>query len=445
MTDTANGISRRRLLHAAGLVTAASMAGPVLAAAQQQPAASGKAFPKGFGWGVATSAYQLEGNNFASDIWLLEHVKPTIYAEPSGDAADHYHLYRDDIALAKGLGFNTWRLSIEWARIEPEPGAYSRAELEHYRRVLATCHEAGLSPMVSYNHFSLPRWAAAMGGWQNDAVGEAFVRYCARVDAHLGDLIDNASTFNEPNLPKVLRWHGVPRETPQAHAMLAAAAKASGSDRFIPASYGDLERMQAVMLKTHDRAYAALKGGRGRYPVGINMSMSDDQPVGEINRLAEKRADIYAPWLDAADRSDFIGLQTYTRTRVGKDGDLPNEDGVPITQLFYEYWPQALEPAVRYVAAHCKAPIWITENGVGTSDDALRVAYIRTALAGLQRCTADGIKVKGYLFWSLLDNFEFDMGYTPTFGLFSVDRETQKRTAKPSAAVLGDIARRNAL
>ena len=123
-------------------------------------AAAPLAFPKGFLWGAATAAHQVEGNNVNSDLWVLEHLKPGIFQEPSGDACDHYHRYAEDIRLLAGLGFNTYRFSIEWARIEPEPGRFAQAELDHYARVLTSCRTHHLLPIVTYNHFTVPRWFA---------------------------------------------------------------------------------------------------------------------------------------------------------------------------------------------------------------------------------------------------------------------------------------------
>jgi beta-glucosidase len=159
-------------------------------------------FPRGFLWGTATAAHQVEGNNVYNDNWLLEHVPGTIYAEPSGDACDHYHRYAEDIALLAELGFNMYRFSIEWARIEPEEGEFSRASLE-YRRMLATCHEHGLTPMVTFHHFTSPRWLIAAGGWEDEDTPDKFARYCEHATRHLGDLIGGACTLNEPNIALV--------------------------------------------------------------------------------------------------------------------------------------------------------------------------------------------------------------------------------------------------
>ena len=404
-----------------------------------------KSFPKGFLWGAATAAHQVEGNNVNNDNWLLEHVKPTLFAEPSGDACDHYHRYADDIKLLASLGFNTYRFSIEWARIEPEEGFFSSAELEHYRRMLAACHENRLTPMVTFNHFTLPRWLAARGGWENAGAADLFARYCERAAKHLGDLISFAATLNEPNIPLLLSWLKLPIPPEALSGMLAAAARAAGSDRFGFFLLGPGEQTVDTLVAAHHRGLAAMKSGPGKYPVGVTIAIADDQAVGADSARDRKRAQIYGPWLAAAAKSDFVGVQTYTRSRVGTDGDLPADPGVELTQMGYEVWPEALEQTVRYAAAQANVPVYVTENGIGTDDDARRIEYIKRALAGVQRCLADGVDVRGYVHWSLLDNFEWIFGYRPTFGLVAVNRDTQARTVKPSARFLGEIARRNSL
>jgi beta-glucosidase len=401
-------------------------------------------FPPGFLWGAATAAHQVEGDNINSDLWVLEHIEPTLFAEPSLDACDHYHRFAEDIRLLADLGLNTYRFSIEWARIEPERNYFSLPALEHYRRMLAACHENGVTPMVTFYHFSSPRWFAAMGGWEKPAAADLFVRYCDRSARYLGDLIDFATTFNEPNLPMLLRWltHiDIPFTT--VMRMSKKAARAVGSDRFGCFFLGDGKKLQDMMITAHHGALAALKSGPGSYPVGVNLALQDEQAVGPQSQRDRKCAEVYEPWLCAAARSDFLGVQTYTRCRVGKRGDLGPESGVELTQMGYEYWPEALEACLRYASAGAGVPLYITENGVSTHDDTRRVDYIRRALTGVLKCLADGIDVRGYIHWSLLDNFEWIMGYRPKFGLFAVDRATQERIAKPSAHYLGEIARRN--
>jgi beta-glucosidase len=160
--------------------------------------------------GAATAAHQVEGNNLNSDNWLLERAPNTMYKEPSGAACDHYHLYAQDINQLADLGFNAYRFSIEWARIEPEKGVFSRAELDHYRRMLEVCHKRGLTPLVNYSHFTLPRWFAYQGAWENPESVDLFARYCEKSTAYLGDLIAYATTFNEPDIPYLFHWISFP-------------------------------------------------------------------------------------------------------------------------------------------------------------------------------------------------------------------------------------------
>jgi beta-glucosidase len=226
--------------------------------------------------------------------------------------------------------------------------------------------------------------------------------------------------------------------------MLAAAARAAGADRFSFFLLGPGDKTVGTLVAAHHRGMAAMKAGPGKYPVGVTIAIADEQAVGPDSARDRKRAQLYGPWLEAAGKSDFVGVQTYTRARVGKDGDLPPDPGAELTQMGYEFWPEALEQTIRYAAAQARVPVYVTENGIGTGDDTRRIEYIKRALAGVQSCLADGVDVRGYVHWSLLDNFEWIFGYRPTFGLVAVNRDTQERTVKPSGRFLGDIARRNA-
>src|SRR5215467_7703688 len=241
---------------------------------------SADTFPESFLWGAATAAHQVEGNNVNSDLWVLEHVQPTLFAEPSLDACDHYHRFRDDIRMLAELGLNTYRFSIEWARIEPERHHFSLAELDHYRRMLAACHENGVLPLVTFYHFSSPRWFAAAGGWEKAANADLFVRYCERAARHFGDLIGMASTFNEPNLPMQLRW--ISRADIPFTTVLRTgrqAAKAVGASSFGCFFLGDAYKLQEAMISAHHRARVAIKSGPRDFPVGVNVSLQDEQAV----------------------------------------------------------------------------------------------------------------------------------------------------------------------
>ncbi len=405
-------------------------------------------YPVGFYWGTATAAHQVEGGNTSSDLWLLEHVDGTAFMERSGDACDHYHRYAEDLEMIASLGFNAYRFSIEWARVEPAPGEYSLAQLEHYRRMLAACHEHGLSAAVTMHHFSSPLWVAARGGWESRGTAEAFARYCDRVANHLGDLIDIACTINEINLPVVLRQSGF-LQTDDAilHAQWrVAAARSLGieAEGFSSFPFCVRSHSRNILIDAHRLAVEALRGGRGSYPVGMTLAMRDMQalPGGEemCARARYEAEDIY---LEAARNDDFLGVQCYSRERFGPEGILPAEGSIPFTQMGYEVWPQGLEAALRYANAKVRIPLIVTESGIATADDAQRIDFIDRALAGLARCLDDGIDVRGYFYWSMLDNFEWLFGYGPKFGLVAVDRATQRRIVKASAQWLGTRARAN--
>ena len=406
-------------------------------------------FPEKFIWGTAAAAHQVEGNNTNSDFWLLEHTPETIFREPSGDACDHFHRYPEDIALTARLGFNAYRLSIEWARIEPEPGYFSVAALDHYRRMLAACHENNIQPCVTFHHFTSPRWFTADGGWEDSKNADRFARYCERATEHLGDMIAMGCTINEANLAADLAMRGtLPKDgLKNLLPFFAEAARLCGTtlDRFGPFLFADPFKIRDVMLEAHIKARDAIKAGPGKFPVGVTLSMSDCQaePGGETER-DRARAEGVDLFLDAARQDDFVGVQTYTRTRFGPEGPLGPEEGVETLIMGYEFWPEALEATIRYAAEKAGVPIYVTENGIGTTNDEQRIEYVRRALEGVTRCLEDGIDLRGYFYWSMLDNFEWVYGYGPQFGLISVDRETQERTPKPSADYLGRIMKANA-
>lgn len=429
--------NRRAILAAASVTATVAATVPALAGARAAP--SPKAFPKDFLWGTATAAHQVEGNNVNNDWWLLENLPGTPLAAPSGDACDHYHLYAEDIALLAKLGFGAYRFSIEWARIEPAPGLYSHAELNHYRRVLETCRAHGLKTVVTLHHFTSPLWFAATGGFEDQAAIKRFADYAGQVADHCGDLIDYLCTFNEANL-------SFGDFIPGAAALSAKAAQAVNSDHFASFLFDDVAVSKPIVRAAHRAAREAIKARRPRLPVGLTLAMSDVQDApGAKGAAAAKRAALYDVWLHAARDDDFVGVQNYTRELYGPKGRVEPAPDALRTQLGQEYYPAGLAGAVRYAAEQARVPILVTENGIGVEDDAIRVRYIGEALAGLKACIEDGVDVRGYVHWSAMDNFEWAFGYGPKFGLIAVDRATQKRLPKPSAYALGAIARANQL
>jgi beta-glucosidase len=403
-------------------------------------------FPTRFLWGTATAAHQVEGSNVYNDNWVMEHVPDTPYVESSGDACDHYHLYREDIAMLAELGFNLYRFSLEWSRIEPEEGEFSLAQLEHYRRMLATCHELGITPMVTFHHFTTPRWLAAQGGWETQQTPEKFAPLCERAMAHLGDLTPYACTLNEVNIGPLLSSIVPNIASARTQLWYEEAARRVGSDaaHFAPFLYADVQRGRETILAEQRRAVEAIKAGPGNCQVGLTLAMQDIQAGhGGEEMAALMRNELLDVYLQGTRGGDFLGVQTYTRQRFGPQGALEPEEGVELTQMDYGFWPQELEATIRYASKATGLPVIVTENGIATEDDTRRIAYVERALRGVATCQREGIDVRGYTYWSALDNFEWRAGYRPKFGLIAVNCQTQQRTVKPSARWLGSIARAN--
>lgn len=430
MNDT-SAIDRRGVL---GLGAAAT-----ITAAAPARAARGSAR---FLWGAATAGHQVEGNNVNADIWLLEQMKPTMFAEPSGDACDSLNRWREDVALVRALGLNCYRFSVEWSRVEPVEGQFSQAYLDHYARMVDACRENGLAPVVTFNHFTTPRWFAARGGWEAKDAPELFARYCDRVARAMARGISHALTFNEPNLSISGPWS---RFQPDAKAraamrsLTAAAARASGSERYSLLNGGDPAPMIPGVLRAHRLGRAAIKAVRGDLPVGLSLAISDDVGVGPDNMVAAKRRASYEPFFEAGRDDEFVGVQTYERTYIGKSGPADTPAGGPRRANGKPFEPEAIGGAVRYAHRATGKPILVTENGIETDEDSERARFIPAAVAAVEAAQRDGVPVLGYIHWSLLDNFEWFGGYRPKFGLVAVDRMTFKRTPKPSARVYAKL------
>jgi beta-glucosidase len=377
-----------------------------------------------FLWGAATSAHQVEGANDANDWYDWELTPGSGCVEPSGTACDHVHRYPEDIAVLAELGLRCYRFSVEWSRIEPEPGRFERHWLEHYRAVAECCRRHQLLPIVTFHHFTNPRWIARRGGWEEPQTAAAFARFCRVVASALGDVIALAITINEPNIPALLGyelgWFPPGQRTRDARL-----------------------RVTDVFIDAHRRAVDAIRDVIPDLPIGLALAMADWQalPGGEeqLEEIRRLREDVF---LDATSGDDFVGVNTYTRHRIGPGGWVGNEPGVEVTAAGYEFWPEALEGTLRHGwNVTGGTPLIVTESGIATDDDTRRIEYIDRAVAAMRRAIDAGIDVRGFLYWSALDNFEWHCGYAQRFGLIAVDRRTQERTVKPSAWDLGELAK----
>jgi beta-glucosidase len=405
-----------------------------------------RAFPAGFIWGAATAAHQVEGGNVGSDSWALEHARPSLFREPSGDAVDQYHRFADDLAIIAGLGLGAYRFSIEWARIEPEEGSFSAAALAHYQRCIDHCLSRGVEPVLTFHHFTLPLWQARRGGFTDPAFADRFARYCEHAARTLRGF-SIACTINELNLPLFIRngaLEGLRSERGRAIREAAEAALGGSIERFF--LFTPPEAIVGQGLAAHAKGRDAIKAAHPDCQVGLTLALQDEQAEPGAEPLRDQRRDdYYGVCLDAVAGDDFIGVQTYSRVVAKRDGTVGPEPGHLLTMMGYEDRPQALAATCRFAWERTKTPILVTENGWAGEDDRRRCAFVTEALGALHEAIEGGVDVRGYFYWSLLDNYEWTRGYQPKFGLIGVDRSTMRRQIKPSATLLGEIARANAL
>jgi beta-glucosidase len=391
--------------------------------------AGGREFPEGFSWGTATAAHQVEGGNTNNDWWQFEHTPGTVCAESSGDACDSWNRWTDDADQVAALGLDNYRFSVEWSRIEPAEGEISRAALAHYRRQCEGLWERGIDPVVTFHHFTTPRWLAERGGWETAEAVTRFGHFCHVVASELGDVVARACTINEPNIVATMGWH-------------AGLFPPGKKEKELSYRVGD------NLVAGHRAAVEAIRSAAPGVPVGLTLSMTDYQlaPGGE-EQLASIRRHAEDVFLDGTDGDDFLGVQVYTRMLIGPDGWAGYEPGIPVLDMGYEFYPQALGNCLRRAWEYTGGalPLLVTENGIGTADDEQRIDYVRQALRSVLSAIASGVDVRGYTYWSLLDNFEWAFGYRPRFGLVGVDRTSFARVPKPSARWFASVVAAHAL
>jgi beta-glucosidase len=415
-------------------------------------------FPPGFLWGAATSAQQVEGGNVLNDWYEWEKAGKV---PPSGDACDHYHRFREDFDLAQGLAHNAHRFSLEWSRIEPENGQFSDEALAHYREVLEALRDRSLTPVVTLLHYTLPHWMAGMGGWESPEIETYFERYVKRVVDAYHDLVPYWITINEPVVQTFKGW------------LLGQWPPGKVDD--YPAAF----MVMRHMLRSHVRAYHVIHERRGDARVSVAkhvLAFTACDPSRWKDRISVRyREYIFNQiFIDALHKGtlrvpglfwerlpsgrtlDFIGINYYTRDFVHNTGiNIPGLVGntCPLdhhqhigkrNDLGWEVYPEGLAHFLTTFAKY-RLPILITENGVPARDDNDRWTFIFMHLWQVARAIDEGVPVIGYLYWSLLDNYEWADGYSARFGLIGVDFKTQRRTVHRSARLLARLIRRNEL
>lgn len=418
-------------------------------------------FPDSFLWGTATAGYQVEGQSVNTDFWDWEQGAGHIAAgHTSGRACDWWEggRWREDFDRAAADGHSAHRLSVEWSRIEPEPGRWDAAALDQYRQMVRGLRARGLTPLVTLHHFVNPRWLAERGGWENPEVVPAFERYVRHVAAALKDDVDLWATINEPNVYMYQGWvNGV--FPPGRQDMFTAM------------------RVAATLLRAHAAAYRALHEIQPRAQVGLPIHFRPIQPAQpgfaldrwvartqfnlfsalflEAIRTGRLRQ-VLRPALavpEARGTQDYLGLNYYTADVARFDLTIPQElfgrrtfpPGADVDDAgVYASYPPGFFAALEWLHQF-KLPIYVTENGIGDEADRLRPRYLLTHLRQLWRAVNFNWDVRGYFHWSLVDNFEWERGWTHRFGLYAVDTATQVRTPRPSAGLYAEVCRGRAL
>lgn len=422
-----------------------------------------RAFPSSFLFGTAAAATQVEGHCTTSDWWDFAQEPGRVKGgDAPHPACDVWNRFEDDIGLHRQIGANAHRLSVEWARIEPEPGHWDLEALERYRRMIGALRDASIEPVVTLHHFTLPRWVAREGGLLNPDYPIRFERFVSRVLECLGDLVVRWVTINEPNVVATMGYLlGVfppatrdPRKAIRAHeALIEAHARAYRAIHSLAGRRGwNAQVGVAHHLRIMEPSRANHPGDRMATRVleeAFNQAFlraicGGPVPFGERALMALSGA----RRVDARGTQDFLGINYYGRDRARLSTsareffvrrEVPR--GAEVSDLGWEVYPEGLGELLRTWGRATKLPIYVTENGIADSRDAQRPSFLVRHLGQIADALREGIDVRGYFHWTLLDNFEWAEGYAPRFGLYEVDSATQARKARPSVEVFRRITK----
>jgi beta-glucosidase len=379
-------------------------------------------FPENFLWGAATSAYQVEGGIENCD-WSK------IY--PAGRACDNYHLYQRDFDLLRELNLSAYRFSVEWSRIEPEKGKFNEREIEHYRKVLSALKSRDIKIFLSLHHFTNPRWLAKEGGWANKRVVFYFSCFAKKVFGEYKDMVDFWITLNEP---------------------LVYATHAYLKGIWPPKKKNPILCLKVIknQIKAHKNIYQVFHKEKDNVQVGIAKNASFIEPYNSNSPLDKLSASLSRYFwneyfLDQIRQyQDFIGLNYYFHDRIKFPFQKKNENKI-VSDLGWEVYPQGIYYVLKELYQRYQKPIYITENGLADAKDKLRKDFIKEHLFWIHRAIQEGVDIRGYLYWSLMDNFEWDKGFWPCFGLVEIDYKTLARKIRPSAYFYAKICENNQL
>lgn len=407
-------------------------------------------FSKNFLWGASSSAHQYEGGNRNQwSVWEEENAKslatqaPYLYSELgawdevkksaiapdnyiSGKANDHFNLYKKDFDLIEKMNLTAWRFSVEWSRIEPVEGAWSAEALEHYKNYLTELNRLGIEPIVTLLHFTLPVWFSDLGGFEKRANVKYFERFAEKILSEFSGKIRFVITINEPEI-YVRESYLLGSWPPQKRSKATANTV--------------LNNLAYAHKKVYDIAHATNR----RYKVSIAKNSAYFYP-GDDSKLSVRSSQIMQYAADdyflkkVAKRCDYLGVNYYFSNRVyGYRVHNPHHE---TSDIGWDLSPEMLQNSLERLHEKYNLPILITENGLADASDDQRRWWLEQTIVAMQKAIKKGVVIEGYLHWSLLDNFEWDKGFWPRFGLFAVDYKTMERTPRPSASWLAKVIKK---
>jgi len=404
-----------------------------------------KKFPEGFMWGAATASYQVEGGITNTDWAKAAEEGKVPYA---GKACDHYNRFESDFDIAQSLGHTAHRFSVEWSRIEPEAGKFNEEAITHYRAVLNALHARGIKPYITLWHFTLPVWFAEAGGFEQEQSPEIFARYCAYVVSKLGDLCTDFSTMNEPNVYGSNGWlRG--SWPPFKRFVLTDLVSITNSGRTFESKaqkgFAPLFlylRVMKNLARAHNRAYDEIKSVSQKTDVSVVKHVilfhANGNPMNKLKARVANYFWTYRFMNRIHKKCDSIGLNYYFHKKFGDRGTYQKTD------MDWDIYPEGIEDALMMLAKYHK-PLFVSESGLADEKDAYRANYIVRQVQATWRAIERGADVRGHMYWSLLDNYEWALGFEKRFGLVEINYETLARTVRPSAHVYKKICEENAV
>lgn len=421
-------------------------------------------FPEGFLWGTSTSGHQIEGYNYNSDWWEFEQQGKIYDGTKSEKAVDYWNRYEEDHRLMKELGYQAFRLGIEWAKIEPEEGKYDKSAIEHYRKILQSLKDSQIKICLTVYHWVLPLWVAKKGGWENEKIVDWFAEYTKVVVSEFGEYPDLWVTLNEPLVPATAGY---------------LAGEFPPEKKSLPLFFKVVERE----LKAHAKAYEIIHNTVKEAKVGIAQAYQWIEPWGSkyFKGIWEKimtkifRIGSYEAWDNAIitgnlkfpamkpitisglkDSYDYSGINYYTRMSLKFDIKKKEQafidfesipEGIEKTQMGWQIYPEGFYKIIKYNWEKFKKPIYILENGIADPEDIQRPKYIISHISEMHRAIQEGCDVKGYFHWSFIDNFEWRKGFAMKFGLIECDYSDPELKRKPrkSAYLYSEIIKNNGI